>query len=176
MLFLVQGSIFIKGPIPLLPRVSELGDLIIRTIHHVVYVVWNQVMFVYEPADQSSIMMLLSWLEVCPCVLSLEDCKHLVPNQHSIGDERVGEWTYIFRVSSKRRSPTENQSSSDHLLIMCKLLTSVIVVCGIICVNWSYQITSQPIYEGLPIYSMKYPAVLFHRLQGLGPVPWIGIR
>ena len=140
MLFLVQGSIFLKGPIPLFPSVSTLGDILLCASRHVVYVTCTQVMVVYEPEAQSSITILLICLEVRTCVQSLEYFNHLVPNKRSIGDEIVGEWADIFRISSKNRSPTENRSSSDHLIIMCEVLASIIPVLGITYGSWRYQI------------------------------------
>ena len=59
---------------------------------------------------------------------------------------------------------------------MCKLLASVIAVRGIICGNWSYQITPQPVADGLSIYSEKFSDLIFHRLQCIGTVPWIDGR
>ena len=109
-------------------------------------------MVVYDTESQYSITMIFIWIEVHPCVRSLEYCNHLVPNQRSINDERVGEWLDIFGVSSKCRRPTEDRSSIDHLLIMCEVISSIIAVNGITCGNWSYQITPQPITEGLSIY------------------------
>ena len=118
-------------------------------------------------------MMLLSWIEVLPCVRSLEDNNHLVHNQQYVSNKRVGECTDFFRVSSNHRRPTENQSSSNHLFIVCKLLDSISAVRGIICINRSYQIIPQPKAEGLSIYSAKSSCVIFHCFQGLGPVPCI---
>ena len=176
MLFLVQGSIFLKGQITIFPSVSALGKLLLLVIRHVVYVAWTQVMVVYYTDAQSSITMLLIWIEVCPCVRSMEDLNHLVPNQRSIGDERVGEWTDIFRVSYKHRMHTENLSSIDHLLIMCEVLASITAVRRITCANWSYQNIPQPVTEGLYIYFELYSKVIFHRFQGLGTFTWINGR
>ena len=129
-------------------------------------------MVVNDPEYQSSIMMLLSWLEVHPCVRSLEYCNHLIPNQRSSGDERVSDWNDIFRVSSKQRIPTENRYLSDNILIMCEVLASIIAVSGITYGNRRYQVITQPAAEGFSIHSKKSSGVLFHRLQGLGTVPW----
>ena len=133
-------------------------------------------MVVYYPGAQSSISMLLGWLEVRPCILSLEDRNHLFPNQRYIGDKRISEWIDIFRVGPKHHNPTENQYSIYHLLVMYEVLASIITVRGITCGNWSYQIIPQPVTEGLSIYSVKSSDVLFNRFQGLGPVPWINSR
>ena len=130
MLFLGKGRIFLKGTIYISPSVGELDELLLRAIYHVIYVAWTQVMVVYEPESQSSITMILSWLEVCTCIVSLEDCNHLSPNQRSIGDERVGEWTDIFRVSSKHRRTTNNLFSSNNILIMCKVIAYIISYVG----------------------------------------------
>ena len=89
-------------------------------------------MVVYDPESQSSISILLGWLEVRPCILSLEDRNHLFPNQRYIGDKRISEWIDIFRVGSKHHNPTENQYSIYHLLIMYEVLASIITVRGII--------------------------------------------
>ena len=102
----MQGSIFFKGLIPLLPSVTALGELLLRTIRHVIDVVGDQLIIVNDPESQFPITMLLIWLKVRLCIPSLEDCNHIVPNKRSIGNERVGEWTDFFRVSSKHRSPT----------------------------------------------------------------------
>ena len=144
-LLLLQVSIFFKGPIPLLPSVTSLGELLLRTSRHVIDITGDQVTIVNEPESQYTITMLLIRIEVRPCVRSLEDCNHLLPNQCSVGNERGGGWTDFFRVSSKRRRPTENQSSSDHLLIVRNLLASISTLRGITCNNRSYQIIPQPI-------------------------------
>ena len=47
-MFLVQGSIFLKGPIPILPSVTALGDIIIRPCCHVIYVAGSKLMTVNE--------------------------------------------------------------------------------------------------------------------------------
>ena len=107
-MFLVQGSIFLKGPIPLFLSVTALGKLLIRAILHVIYVSRTLVMIVNEAEYQSPITVLLRWLEVRAYVRYLEYSNHLFINQRSVGNEIVGEWTYFFRVSSKHRSPTEN--------------------------------------------------------------------
>ena len=87
----LQVSIFFKGPIPLLPSVTSLGELLLRTSRHVIDITGDQVTIVNEPESQYTITMLLIRIEVRPCVRSLEDFNHLVPNQRSVGDERVGE-------------------------------------------------------------------------------------
>ena len=163
LMFLLQGSIFFKGPILLLPSVTALVELLLRTSRHVIDVAGTQVMILNYHDSQSLITMLLIRFKVPPCVQSLEDCKYLVSNQRSVGNERVGECTNFFRVISKLCRPTENRSSSDHLLIMCKLLASISAVLGIMYDNQSYQILPQPIAEGLSIYSTKYSYALFHR-------------
>ena len=48
MILLVQGSIFIKGPIPLLPSVTALGDILLRASRHVIYVSGDQLMIVND--------------------------------------------------------------------------------------------------------------------------------
>ena len=77
---LMQGSKFLEGLVTLFPSVSALCTLLLHTSCHVVYVVWNQVMVLYEILSQSSIKMIIGWLEEHPCVQSLENCDHLVPN------------------------------------------------------------------------------------------------
>ena len=160
-MFLLQGSILFKGPIPLLPSVTALVELLLRTSRHVINVAGYQVIIVNDPEFQSPITMLLRRLKVCPCVRSLEDCNYLVPYQKSIGNEKVSECTYFFRVSFKHRMPTENSSRRNHLFVVCKVLAYITVVCGIICVNQSYQIIPQLIDDGLSIYSVKSSCVLF---------------
>ena len=140
---------------PFLPSVPALGDILLCASRHVIYVFGNQVMVVNDPESQSPITMLLSWLEVRPCVRYLEDFNHLVPNQRYVSNERVGEWTNFFRVSSKHRMPTENRSPRNYILIVCKVLASISTVHGVTCGNRSYQIIPQPIAEGLSIYFMK---------------------
>ena len=106
MLLLVQGGIFFKHPILLLPSITALGELLICTIRHVIDVSGSQVMILNENESQSPILVLLSRFEVCSCVHLMEDCNHLVQNQCSVGNERVGERTYFFRVSSKHHRTT----------------------------------------------------------------------
>ena len=173
MLLLVQGVIFFKVTIPLLPSVTELGDLILHTSCHVINVAGAQEIILNDPESQSPITILLIRFKVRPCVQSLEDCYHIVPNQRLVGSERVVECTNFFRVSSKHPMPTENLSSINHLLIVCKVIASISGVSGIMCGNRSYQILPQPISEGFSIYSEKSAYVQFNRFQGLGPVPWI---
>ena len=172
----MQGSIFLEGPIPLFPSISALGELLLRFIRHVVYVAWTKLMIIYELVAQSSITILLGWLEVFPCVQSLEDCNHIVPNQRFICNEQVSEWSDSFRVSSKNHSPNENRSLSNHLLIMCELLAAITAVRGITYIKCSNKIIPQSVTEGLSIYSSKSPDVIFHRFQSLGPVLWIDGR
>ena len=124
-------------------------------------------MIVNDPESQSPITMLLIQLEVRPCVWYLEYCNHLVPNQCSFGNEKVCECTDFFRVSSKHCRPTENRSSINHLLIVCKLISSISVVRGITCGNRSYQIIPQKYLRGCPstlrnnfIYSSTISKVL----------------
>ena len=172
MLLLMQGRIFLKGPIPLFPSITALVKLLLRAIHHVVYVAGTHVMIVNEHESQSPITVLLIWIEVRPCVQYLEDWNHFVPNQCYVGNERVGKWTDFFRFSSKWRRPTKNWYSGNNLLIVRKVLASIIAVRGITCGNRRYKIIPKPIAEGLSIYSTGSSYLLFHRLQGLGPVPW----
>ena len=108
MLLLMQGSIFIDVSVPLFPSASALDELLLRARHHVVYVAWNQVMVVYELVAQSSVTMLLGWLEVHPHVRYLKYYDHFVPNQLSICNEQVVEWSDSSRVSPKHRRPTKN--------------------------------------------------------------------
>ena len=176
MMFLAQVIIFLKGSIPLFPSVTSLDELLFRSIRHLIYVAGTQVMVVNETESQSPIRIILSCLKVRPFIRSLEDCNHLVSDQRSVGNERVGEWTDVFRVGFKHRMPPDNLSSSDHILIVCKVLDSISAVCGITGGTQGYQIISQPISEGLYIYSVKLSYVLFHRFQGLGPVHWINSR
>ena len=133
-------------------------------------------MIVNEPESQSSITIILIWLEVRPCLISLEDCNLLVPNQHYVGNERVSEWADFFRVSSKHRRPTNILSSRNHPLTARKVLSSISAVRGKVFGNWSYQVTPQPVAKGLSIYSAKSSDVLFHHFQHLGPVPWVHDR
>ena len=89
-MFLVQGRIFLKGPIHIFPSVTELGELPLRASRHAVYVAGSQVMIVDEPESQSPIMVLLIWIELRPCVQSLQDYNHIFPNQRSISNEIFG--------------------------------------------------------------------------------------
>ena len=92
MLLLVQSSIILKGSIPSFHSVTAFGELLLHTSHHVIYVADTQVMVVNDPESQSTITILISWIEARPFIRFLEDCNHIVLNQHSIGNERVGEW------------------------------------------------------------------------------------
>ena len=130
----------------------------------------------YDLVTQYSIMILLGWLLIRPRVRSMEYFDHLVPNQHSICNERVGEWSNSFRVRFKHHRPTENLYSSNHLPIICKVLDTISTVRGITCGNWSYQIIPQSVTERLSIYYSKSSGVLFHRFQSLVPVLWINGR
>ena len=48
MLLLMQGRIFLKGTVSILPIVIELTKLLLRTSLHTVYVAWNKVVNIYE--------------------------------------------------------------------------------------------------------------------------------
>ena len=52
-IFLVQGRIFLKGPIPLFLSVSALGELLLRVSRHDVYNSGAQVMVVNDPESQA---------------------------------------------------------------------------------------------------------------------------
>ena len=49
MMLLIQGSIFSKGLVILLPSVSALVELLLSARRHMAYVSWTQVMVVHEP-------------------------------------------------------------------------------------------------------------------------------
>ena len=70
-MFLVQGSIFLKALITLFPSVTALGELLLCTSRHVINFSGSQVMILNEPEYQSPITMLLSRLKVRPCFQSL---------------------------------------------------------------------------------------------------------
>ena len=84
MLTLMQGSILLKCPVSLFLRVSALSKLVICASHIVVYVTWTQVVIVYAFLSHSFITMFLGWLQIRPCIRSLKDFDHLVPNQRSV--------------------------------------------------------------------------------------------
>ena len=170
MLLLMQGSILLGGLVSILPNVSALIKLLLQASRHAVYVDWTKVVFVYELVFHSSISMFLVWLQIRPKILSLKDCDHIVPNQCSICNVRVGEWSDRFRVTSKRHRTTKDQSTSNHILIMCEILAAITMVHGITCGGWRYQIIHQSITEKLSIYSSKLSNVLFHHFQSLGAV------
>ena len=67
-MFLVQGSIFFKGPIPLLPGVTVLGDILLPASRYVINVSGVQVIILDEPESQSPITIIINLLEVRPCV------------------------------------------------------------------------------------------------------------
>ena len=108
MLLLMQGSILLEISVSLFPSVSALGDLLLRSICHMVYFAWTQVMVVYAIAAHYSITMLLVWIQIRPRIQSLKYSDHLVPNQRSIYNEQFGEWSDRLRVTSKHLRPTEN--------------------------------------------------------------------
>ena len=164
----MQGSILLEVPVSLFPSVRLLRNIFLRASRHVVYVAWTQVMVVYELVSYYFITIFLSWIQICPHILYLKDSEHLVPNKHSIYDERFGEWSDKFRVTSKPRWPTEDQSTSNHFLIICEVLANISAVCGITCINWSYKIITQSITDRFPINSLKSSNVLFHRFQIIG--------
>ena len=108
MLLLMKGRILLESPIYLLPGVSVLNKLLLCTSRHVVYVALHQVVIVYELVAHYSITMFIDSLQIRPRIRSLKYCDHLVPNKRSVYNERVGEWYDSFRVTSKRRRPTED--------------------------------------------------------------------
>ena len=173
MLLLMQYSIFLEGSVSLFPSVNSLSNLLLHAIRHVVYFSCGKVVIVCELVSHSSITMFIGWLHIRTRILSLKDCDYLVPNQRSVCNERVGERYESFRVTSKHRRPTEDLSTSNHLLILCEILDTISVVHGITCNGWMFQIIHQSITERLSIYSSKSSDVLFHRFQSLGPVLWI---
>ena len=176
MLLLMQGSIILTGPVSIFPSVSELINLLLCAIFHVVYVAWTQVMVAYDLVAYSSVTIIIEWLQIRPRILSLKDCNNIVPHHRSIYDERLFECSNNFRVDSKRRSLTEDHSTSDNLLIMCEVLATISVVCGITCNNWRYQIIHQSITKRISIYSLESSNSLFYRFQSIGPFIWIGVN
>ena len=133
-------------------------------------------MIVYDLVAHFSITMFLGWIHIRPRIQSLKDCYHLVQNQRSVCNEQFGEWYDSFRVTSKCRRPTEDQSMRYHLLIMCELLSIISAVRGITCGDWRYQIIPQYVTNRLSIYSSKSSNVLFHSFQSLGPFLSVGGR
>ena len=103
-------------------------------------------------------------------------CNHLIPNQRSVCNEWVSEWSNSFRVTSIHCVPPENRSTRDHILSMCEIIATISVVHGITCGGWRFQIVHQSITEGFSIYSSKSSDVIFHRFQGFGPLLWIDGR
>ena len=93
MLKLMQGIILLEGLVYIFRSVSALENILLRARQHVVYVAWTQVMVVYELVYHFSITLFLGWIQIRPRKRSLEYCDHLFPNQRSICNERVGEWS-----------------------------------------------------------------------------------
>ena len=149
-----------------------LSIIFLRAIRHVVYVDWTQLSIVYELVAHSSTTVFLGWLQIRPRIRYLKYCNHLVTNQRSVCNERVGELSNSFEVIYKRRRPTEDQSTSDYLPIMCELIATISTVRGITCGDWRYQLIPQFITERLSIYSSNSSNLLFHRFQSLGPFLW----
>ena len=118
----------LKGLVYLFPCVSALSNLLLRVSRHMVYAAWAKVVIIYELVDHYSITMFLGWLQISTLIQSLKYCDHIVPNQHSVCNERVGEWYNSFRVASRHHRPTKDQSMSNHILIMCGILSTIIAV------------------------------------------------
>ena len=168
MLLLIQARIILEVPVSLLPSVSGQVELLLRASRHMVYVAWTQVMVLYELVDHSSTTILILWLQIHPYIWSLKDCNHLITNHCSLWNDQVVEWSDRFRVTSKHNRTTENQSTSDHLLIMCEVIATITEASEITCADWSYQIIPKFITDGLSIWSSKSSDVLFHCFQSLG--------
>ena len=151
MLILMQGSIFNEGPVSISPSVGALRNLLLCASQHGVYVLWTNIVIVYEILSHPSIMMFLAWIQIRPCIRSLKHYAPILLNNLLVCNKRVGEWSNRFRVTPKRRRPTEDQSMRDHLLIMCEILADISAVNHITCGDWRYQIISQYITERLSI-------------------------
>ena len=123
----------LKGLVYLFPCVSALSNLLLRVSRHMVYAAWAKVVIIYELVDHYSITMFLGWLQISTLIQSLKYCDHIVPNQHSFCNEQLGEWYDSFRVDSKLYRSTEDQSTSNNLLIMCEILATISAVRGITC-------------------------------------------
>ena len=108
MLILMQGSIFLEGLVPLLPSVYALIKLLLHARFHMFYVAWTKVVIIDEIVNHPSVTMFLGWLQVRPCICTLEDCNNFISNQCSVCYEQVGEWSNRFRVTSNHRGPTED--------------------------------------------------------------------
>ena len=80
MMLLMQGRILIEGPVSLFPSVSALINILLHASRHVVYVVWTQLMVLYDTVAHSIIMIFLGWLQIRPCIRSMKYCNHIVPN------------------------------------------------------------------------------------------------
>ena len=142
----------LKGLVYLFPCVSALSNLLLRVSRHMVYAAWAKVVIIYELVDHYSITMFLGWLQISTLIQSLKYCDHIVPNQNSVCNERVGECSNSFRITSKYRGPTDDWCTSNHLLIMCEILSTIGSVRGITSGGWSFQIITQSITEGLSTY------------------------
>ena len=112
-------------------------------------------------------------LQVRPWIWSFKYWYHLIPNQRYVCNERVGEWSNNFRVTSIQYKTADNRSTWDQFLTMVEILYAISVVCGITCGGWKFHIIPKSVTDRFTIYSTKYSDVFVHRFQGLGTFLWI---
>ena len=172
----MQGSILLKGTVSLLSSLSTTIELPFCASRYVDYIAWNKVLIIDERVSHYSITIFLGWLQVRPCIWSLKYCDHIIPNQRSVCNKLVCEWSNSFNVTSRHRRYTEDWSTRNHLLIICEIIATISAMCGITCSGWKLQIIPQPIIEGLSIYSLKSSDVLYHHFQSIDLVLWVDGR
>ena len=93
----------------------------LRSSCHIIDVDWTKIMVIYDLVIHPSVTIFLGWIQVHTCIWSLKDCDHIIPNKCSVFNERVGEWSKSFRVTSRQQGTAENRPTSDHLLMMVEI-------------------------------------------------------
>ena len=79
-LILIKGSIFIKGPVSLLPSVCAPTKILFGAIYHMIYVAWTKLVIINDLVTHHSVRMFLGWLQIRTCICPLENSNRLIPN------------------------------------------------------------------------------------------------
>ena len=70
-LLLMKGSIFIEGPVSLLPSVYALSKLIFGSSSHMIYVDCTNLVNINELVIHISVTIFLSWIQIRPYICPL---------------------------------------------------------------------------------------------------------
>ena len=87
MLLLMQGIIFLKSPVSILPSVCELSKILFGDSCHMIYVDWTELVIMNELISHPPDTMFIRWIKIRPLIWTLESCNNLIPNYLSVSNE-----------------------------------------------------------------------------------------